>query len=93
MVIPATHSAVSRYIDISAPHPKADVYTPEQAMVLFKKTNAKSLFIAGRHRDAIPIKGACVNHNYSKTDPTHEVVCLFCILPFINHNLRDITIG
>jgi hypothetical protein len=84
---------VSQYIHILAPHPKANVYTPKQAVVLFKKTGAKSLFIAGRHRDPFPMKRACVNHNYSKPDPTHEVVCLFCILPFINCNLKDITIG
>jgi hypothetical protein len=43
MVVPATRSAVSRYIHISAPHPKADGNTPEQAAVLFKNTGAKSL--------------------------------------------------
>jgi hypothetical protein len=74
MVVPATRSAVSRYIHISAPHPKADLNTPKQAAVLFKNTGAKSLFVAGRHRDAFSVEKACVSGNYNKTDAAHEVV-------------------
>ena len=74
MVVPATRSGVSRCIHISAPHPKYDQNTPNQAAAIFKNTGAKSLFIAGRHRDAYSLARSCVNDDYSKTDPAHDVV-------------------
>lgn len=79
MVVPATRAAVSRYIHISAPHPLFDTGTPQQAIALFKNTGAKSLFISGRHRDAYVFE-SCVSPNYSKTDATHDTVCISLLI-------------
>jgi hypothetical protein len=73
MVVPVNRTAVSRHIHISAPHPIHDVGTPQQAGAIFCDTGAKSLFVAGRHREAYRAS-SCVGPEYAKTDPTHDKV-------------------
>lgn len=67
----------------SAPHPIADTNTPQQAAAIFRRSNSRSLLVAGRHRDALSATSApppcainsCVNAAYTHTDPAHDVVC------------------
>jgi hypothetical protein len=75
MVVPASRALVSRFIHISAPHPVADINTAQQAMALFKHTGAKSLFVAGRHKEAYSAD-SCVGPQYRTTDPSHDTVRL-----------------
>jgi hypothetical protein len=82
MAVPAKSAAVSRHVHISAPHPIYDPGTPQQAAANFGSTGAKSLFVAGRHRDAY-LASSCVSAEYGKTDPAHDTVrvtyCFFLI--------------
>lgn len=89
MAVPATRTAVSRYMHISAPHPIFDTGTPQQAAAIFKNTGAKSLFISGRHRDAY-LSESCVSPQYSKTDATHDTVCI-CPLLFDLLSIGNLT--
>jgi hypothetical protein len=83
MAVPAKNTAVSRHVHISAPHPIYDPGTPQQAAANFANTGAKSLFVAGRHRDAY-LASSCVSAEYGKTDPAHDTVrdssCLFLVV-------------
>jgi hypothetical protein len=72
MAVLATRAAVSRYIHMSAPHPKFDDCTPKQAAAIFKGTGAKSLFVAGRHRNAYSLVRSCVSSDFSETNPAHD---------------------
>ncbi|TFK37296.1 hypothetical protein BDQ12DRAFT_753373 [Crucibulum laeve] len=76
MVVPSTRSAISRSIHLSAPHPKYDLGTVEQAATLFKSTGAHSLLVAGRIRTAFLQSSDCVvpsgKGQYYKTDPAHN---------------------
>ncbi|RUP44760.1 hypothetical protein BC936DRAFT_149040 [Jimgerdemannia flammicorona] len=72
-VVPKTARQVSRFIHLSAPHPKWDLGTPQQAAYLFANSGAKSLLVDGRHRWAISTQSACISAgNHSLTDPTHD---------------------
>lgn len=77
MAVPATRAAVSRYIHISAPHPVYDNGTSRQAAAIFNATGAKSLFISGRHRNALT-DPSCLGPTlkFNKTDAAHDIVCL-----------------
>jgi hypothetical protein len=74
LVVPSTRAAVSRIIHISAPHPLFDTGTPTQAAAIFKRTGAKSLLVAGRHRAARDSTFTCMGSVYSTTDPAHNAV-------------------
>ncbi|KAJ4471568.1 hypothetical protein J3R30DRAFT_1095094 [Lentinula aciculospora] len=78
MVVPASASAISRHIHLSAPHPQADINTPQQAAAIFVLSGAHSLLISGRLRSAYAVQTDCIvsagsTKGYSKTDPTHDV--------------------
>ncbi|KIM49807.1 hypothetical protein M413DRAFT_21945 [Hebeloma cylindrosporum] len=82
MVVPFADAEVSRDIHFSAPHPgvgpASDEGTPRYAAAAFKNTGAKSLLVAGRHRDAYPYNDrehACVEgvEHYSRTDSAHAI--------------------
>lgn len=99
VVVPATEEAVSRWIHISAPHPGrgagSDEGTPKYAAAAFKNTGAKSLLVAGRHRDALPYSDtvhACVEggEHYSKTDSAHDNVGYFVLLPIGTRGLQNL---
>jgi len=78
VAVPATRALVSRYLHISAPHPKYDLHTPQHAATVFRNTGAKSLLISGRHRNAYSSPSLCVEDpDYSVTDPTHDIVRRF----------------
>ncbi|TFK21850.1 hypothetical protein FA15DRAFT_672144 [Coprinopsis marcescibilis] len=66
-----------RALHFSAPHPIYDQTTPTQASALFKRVNAKSLVVAGRHRQASSESSACAtpsnaSDTYYRTDPSHD---------------------
>jgi len=67
-----------RDLHFSAPHPIYDADTPQQAAALFRRTQARSLVITGRHRQAYAIPSACVIPTpptvYYKTDAAHDDV-------------------
>ena len=71
-------NGVIRDLHFSAPHPKSDENTPQQAAALFKMTGAKSLVVTGRHRKAYAIPSLCVIPSppdvYYKTDAAHDNV-------------------
>ncbi len=73
IVVPSLRSAVARHIHVSAPHPKFDSGTVEQAAAIFGLTGSNSLLVTGRHRDAFLHESDCVPP-YSKTDPAHNTV-------------------
>jgi hypothetical protein len=74
VVVPARHSAITRNIHFSAPHPKDDSDTPQQAAALFKLTGARSLVITGRRRGAFQ-EPSCQGTKYFATDAAHDIVC------------------
>ncbi|KAH7103011.1 hypothetical protein BKA62DRAFT_82137 [Auriculariales sp. MPI-PUGE-AT-0066] len=70
--------AVPSRLHLSAPHPIFDEDTPEQAGALFKSAGARSLLIAGRHRQSYHVPTSCIqplNNRtiYFKTDPAHDI--------------------
>ncbi|KAF5343454.1 hypothetical protein D9758_011841 [Tetrapyrgos nigripes] len=78
MVVPAMKRTISRTIHLSAPHPLADIDTPQQAAAMFVLSGAHSLLVSGRHRMAFDAPTDCVkpanpNTTYFKTDPAHDV--------------------
>jgi len=78
-IVPATRSQVSRDIHLSAPHPKYDVGTLEQAAALFELSGARSLLLAGRTRTAFMEPSNCIRRQattlpFYKTDPAHNKV-------------------
>jgi len=78
MLVPASQSAISRSVHLSAPHPWADIGTPEQAAAIFALSGAHSVLITGRHRRAYDSPTTCVQPSsnkttYYKTDPAHDV--------------------
>ena len=75
MVVPALRSRITRHLHISAPHPKFDKNTVEQAAAVFQSTGSNSLLVAGRHRNAYPEVSGCITP-YSLTDPAHNKVSL-----------------
>ncbi|RUP44761.1 hypothetical protein BC936DRAFT_149041 [Jimgerdemannia flammicorona] len=86
-VVPKTFRQVSRFIHLSAPHPKWDSGTPQQAAYLFANSGAKSLLVDGRHRWAITAPSACISvGNHSKTDPTHDNNEVFHSASQVIHN-------
>ena len=82
-VTPARKSLVKRNLHLSAPHPIFDSLTEAQAGQVFGGTGAKSLYIAGRKRDAFREPSDCIagsgTTTYWKTDPAHDNVCIFLI--------------
>lgn len=77
IIVPETRAQVSRFLHISAPHPKYDVGTIEQATALFELSGAKSLLLAGRTRTAYMQPSTCIvpaSQPYWKTDPSHSNV-------------------
>ncbi|KAH7103044.1 hypothetical protein BKA62DRAFT_828961 [Auriculariales sp. MPI-PUGE-AT-0066] len=75
LAVPA--SLVSSRLHLSAPHPGADANTPQQAGALFKLVGARSLLIAGRHRQSYNTATSCIIPSsdlttYYKTDPAHD---------------------
>ncbi|KAJ3499988.1 hypothetical protein NMY22_g19415 [Coprinellus aureogranulatus] len=75
LIVPETRAQVSRFLHFSAPHPKYDVGTIEQATALFELSGAKSLLLAGRTRTAFMQPSTCILHTsapYWKTDPSHS---------------------
>ncbi|TEB23879.1 hypothetical protein FA13DRAFT_1739678 [Coprinellus micaceus] len=74
LVVPEKREQVSRFLHVSAPHPKYDLGTIEQATVLFELSGAKSLLFAGRTRGAFMQSSTCVqaSNPYWKTDPAHN---------------------
>jgi len=73
MVVPSLRSAIARHVHISAPHPKFDLGTVEQAAAIFDLTGSNSLLAPGRHRHAFLHGSSCVP-SYSITDPSHNTV-------------------
>ncbi|KAF9075539.1 hypothetical protein BDP27DRAFT_1415323 [Rhodocollybia butyracea] len=78
MVVPASTKDISRHIHLSAPHPQADMHTPQQAGAMFTLSGAHSLLISGRFRSAYSSPTNCtlsVNSKtvFYKTDPAHDV--------------------
>ncbi|KAF8644881.1 hypothetical protein AX16_008218 [Volvariella volvacea WC 439] len=71
VVVPATKAAVSKNLHFSTPHPVSEFYVPQQAAALFRGTGAKSLLIAGRHREAYSAPSSCIS-TYMKTDAAHD---------------------
>jgi hypothetical protein len=87
MIVPAARRGVSRSIHVSAPHPWADMNTTQQAGALFKSVGAKSLLIPGRLRTAFFEETDCISRGsskevYYKTDPVHDKVILYRLLPY-----------
>lgn len=82
MVVPASANDISRTIHISAPHPQADIGTPQQAAAIFALSGAHSLLVSGRFRSAYKVQTDCIipasgkGTVYYKTDPTHDLVCM-----------------
>ncbi|KAI9450932.1 hypothetical protein BJY52DRAFT_1125582 [Lactarius psammicola] len=72
VVVPSTRARVSRYIHISAPHPRYDPRSPQQAAAIFRNTGAKSLLISGRHRDAYGNPSLC-QPPFHRTDAAHDI--------------------
>ncbi|THU90206.1 hypothetical protein K435DRAFT_760478 [Dendrothele bispora CBS 962.96] len=77
-VVPALQSQITRSIHLSAPHPLADIDTPQQAAAIFSLSGARSLLVSGRIRSAFDEATDCVkpvnpNTTYFKTDPAHDV--------------------
>lgn len=80
MVVPASDKDISRHIHLSAPHPQADINTPQQAGAIFTLSGAHSLLISGRFRSAYAVQTDCIipagaKKVFYKTDPAHDVVC------------------
>ncbi|KAJ3730371.1 hypothetical protein C8R42DRAFT_5045 [Lentinula raphanica] len=78
MIVPASAKHISRPLHISAPHPQADINTPQQAGAIFSLVGAHSLLISGRFRSAYAVGTDCVlpgrsQKRYFKTDPTHDI--------------------
>ncbi|KIK61094.1 hypothetical protein GYMLUDRAFT_43196 [Collybiopsis luxurians FD-317 M1] len=77
-VVPASPTFVSRNVHLSAPHPQADIETPQQAAAIFTMARARSLLISGRFRSAFGVQTGCIIPSnprtvYYKTDPAHDV--------------------
>ncbi|KAF6756231.1 hypothetical protein DFP72DRAFT_1067038 [Ephemerocybe angulata] len=75
VIVPETRAQVSRSIHVSAPHPKFDLGTVEQATAIFEMTGAKSLLLAGRTRPAFHEPSTCIttaSKPYYRTDPAHS---------------------
>ena len=82
MVVPAFRVAISRSVHISAPHPRYDLGTVEQAASVFGNTGAKSLLVPGRTRTAFLKSSDCIvpvspMQDYYMTDPAHNNVRFF----------------
>ncbi|RUO95778.1 hypothetical protein BC936DRAFT_143246 [Jimgerdemannia flammicorona] len=94
-VVPKTVRQVSRFIHLSAPHPKWDSGTPQQAAYLFANSGAKSLLVDGRHRWAISTQSTCISAgNHSLTDPTHDNKEVFHSASQVIHNwLRTLALS
>ncbi|KAJ3936000.1 MAG: hypothetical protein NXY57DRAFT_886770 [Lentinula lateritia] len=78
MVVPASDKDISRHIHLSAPHPQADINTPQQAGAIFTLSGAHSLLISGRFRSAYAVQTDCIipagaKKVFYKTDPAHDV--------------------
>ncbi|KAJ8518754.1 hypothetical protein ONZ45_g4208 [Pleurotus djamor] len=75
VVVPANRH--ERMLHFSAPHPIFDTNTAQQSAALFSRTNAKSLLVTGRIRNAFQVNSACTHPGpgdglFFKTDPAHD---------------------
>lgn len=73
MVVPSFKSQIARHLHFSAPHPKFDTGTVQQAAYIFSTTGSNSLLVPGRHRNAYIYPSDCIP-SYSITDPAHNIV-------------------
>ncbi|PPQ99979.1 hypothetical protein CVT24_009558 [Panaeolus cyanescens] len=100
-VAPRDVTAATLTVHHSSPHPFADTNTPQQAAAIFRRTNSRSLLIAGRHRDALSAIFApspcainsCVSSSYTKTDPAHEIGEPFHIAMSVVRNWQNAQTG
>lgn len=81
VIVPAHQSMIFRDLHISAPHPAYDLGTPQQAAAVFRLTDARSLFIAGRTRKAFMQPSNCIRprspaDDWYLTDPAHNNVSI-----------------
>lgn len=88
VIVPATRAAVSRALHLSAPHPKYDLGTIEQATALFEFSGAKSLLLAGRTRTAFSQPSKCIVRSptlepFYQTDPVHNKVDHYSVLVWV----------
>ncbi|KAJ3789323.1 hypothetical protein GGU10DRAFT_260983 [Lentinula aff. detonsa] len=91
MIVPASAKQISRRLHLSAPHPQADINTPQQAGAIFVLSGAHSLLVSGRFRSAYAMETDCIpptqpRKRYFKTDPTHDIHEPFSIA---NQAIRD----
>lgn len=87
----------TRELSIQAPHPIYDIATETQAVAVFKGVNARSLLLAGSHREANPARTTCQpSTGEGEADAAHNDSSLFFIatqalLEYYNANGKDWT--
>lgn len=65
--------ANTKNLSIESPHPLADLYTAEQALAVFKGTNARSFLVSGAHRKSSDVPSPCDGTGYRVSDAAHSI--------------------